>query len=74
MENKVTKILFTIWTVLAVAAFVAGFWAPVWIKVIDIVFGSFNLLIIGSWLSAIIQGRREYKKQQLLLEETKEEE
>lgn len=73
MENKVTKMLLTIWTVLAVAAFVAGFWAPIWIKVIDIVFGSFNLLIIGSWLSALIQGRKEYKKQQMLLENKEEE-
>ena len=70
--EKLTKILFIIWCVLAIAAFASAFFCPLIPKIIGIIFGSTNLLIIGSWLSAVIAARREYKKQQKLLAEKKE--
>lgn len=53
--NKLGKILFAIWMVLAVASFVSSFWAPLFIKVLGIVFGSLNLMIIGSLVISYIQ-------------------
>ena len=67
--DKLTKILFIIWCVLAVSAFVSSFFVPLIPKIIGIVFGSVNLLIIGSWISSIVQARREYKRQQKLIAE-----
>ena len=74
MENKLTKILFLVWCGLAIASFVSSFWAPLIIKIIGIVFGSVNLLIMGSWAASIIQGRREYRKQMKLLAEQEKKE
>lgn len=67
--DKMTKVLFIVWCVLAVAAFAASFFCPLIPKIIGIVFGGMNLLIIGAWISSIIEGRKEYKEQQKLLEE-----
>lgn len=53
--DKLSKILFLVWIVLAIASFVASFWAPIVIKIIGLVFGSMNLMIIGSWVIATLQ-------------------
>lgn len=53
--NKLTKVLFIIWAILAVASFVAGFYAPMWIKIIEVVFGIFNIAILLAWGTAAIQ-------------------
>lgn len=45
-----------VWMVLAIASFVCSFWAPLFIKIVGIVFGSLNLMIIGSWVISLIQG------------------
>jgi len=71
--DKLTKILMVIWVVLAIASFTASFWAPLVIKIIGIVFGAMNLMIIGSWVVSLRQGRKEYKRQQMLLENKEEE-
>lgn len=55
MENNLSKILFLVWMALAIASFVCSFWAPLLIKIIGIVFGSLNLMIIGSWVITFIQ-------------------
>jgi len=65
--------LMVIWVVLAIASFTASFWAPLVIKIIGIVFGAMNLMIIGSWVVSLRQGRKEYKRQQMLLENKEEE-
>lgn len=53
----------TVWMVLAIASFVCSFWAaPLLMKVIGLVFGSLNLMIIGSWTISLIQAVREYNK------------
>ena len=62
--DKLTQVLFIIWCVLAVSAFASSFFVPLIPKIIGIVFGSVNLLIIGSWIAAVFQARREYKRQQ----------
>lgn len=62
MDN-LTKILMTVWMVLAIASFVCSFWAaPLLMKVIGLVFGSLNLMIIGSWAIGFVQAIREYNK------------
>ena len=62
MDN-LTKILMTVWMVLAIASFVCSFWAaPLLMKVIGLVFGSLNLMIIGSWAIGFVQAIREYYK------------
>lgn len=61
--SKLSKVLFGLWIVLAVAAFVGAFWTtPAIVRTLGIIFGILNLSIIMSWISAIIQGRKEYKK------------
>lgn len=47
---------------LAVLSFVVSFWAPLFIKIVGLVFGFMNLLIIGSWFSAFVQGLVQAKK------------
>ena len=72
MENsKLTKILMAIWAVLAVASFVSGWFAPLFWGIVNWVFGALNLMIIGSWTIAIIQAKKEYKRQAKLLAEQK---
>ena len=53
--DKLSIILFLLWIALAIASFVASFWAPIVIKIIGLVFGSMNLMIIGSWVIATLQ-------------------
>lgn len=51
------------WMVLALVCFIAGFFIPImFVKVINLVFGGLNMLIILSWVIATIQGKMEYNK------------
>ena len=54
--------MFILWMVLAVIAFVSSFWAAGLVKIIGLVFGGFNLLIILSWITAAIQGLVQAKR------------
>ena len=48
--------MFALWVILAIAMFVGAFYTPVmWIKVIGLVFGGLNSLIILSWTVTAIQ-------------------
>lgn len=68
MDN-LTKILMTVWMVLAIASFVCSFWAaPLLVKVIGLVFGSLNLMIIGSWVISYFQDRAAARKYEELKE------
>lgn len=52
-----------VWSVLAIASFVVAFFVtPLIAKIILLVFGSINLMIIGSWAISLIQAIREYNK------------
>ena len=63
--TKMSKIMFALWIFLALAAFVGAFFTPVmWIKVINVVFGGLNSLVILSWVLAAIQAKLEYRKHQ----------
>lgn len=60
--NKMTKILFAMWIILAIACFVGAFFTPVlWIKVLGLVFGAENMMIILAWVIAMFQGMVENK-------------
>lgn len=60
--NTFTKILFASWIILAIACFVGAFYVtPVFFKVLGIVFGFENMLVILSWIIATVQGKKEYK-------------
>ena len=52
-----------VWSVLAIASFVAAFFVtPLIAKIILLVFGGINLMIIGSWVISFIQAIGEYYK------------
>ena len=59
--NKLGKVLFIIWMVLAVLSFVVSFWAPLFFEVLGLVFGGFNMLTILSWTISTIQERKRNK-------------
>lgn len=67
--DKFGKIIFLVWTILAIASFVCSFWAPLFIKIVGIVFGALNLMIIGSWVITFFQEVRAAKR---ILKEEKE--
>lgn len=51
--------MFALWIILALAAFVGAFFTPVLVvKIIGLVFGGMNCLIILTWFIGIIQGIR----------------
>jgi pilus assembly protein TadC len=50
MQNKIFVL---IWIVLAVISFVSSFWAPLFFKILGIVFGSVNILVILCWFITI---------------------
>ena len=61
--SRFSRVLFGLWIVLAVAAFIGAFFTPViWIKVINVVFGGLNSLVILSWGLAAIQAMIENKR------------
>lgn len=61
--NKMTKILFAMWIILAIACFVGAFFIPVvWIKVLGLVFGAENMMIILAWVIGVVQGMVENKR------------
>lgn len=63
--SRFSRVLFGLWIVLAVAAFIGAFFTPIiWIKVINVVFGGLNSLVILSWGLAAIQAKLEYRKHQ----------
>lgn len=58
-----TKILFAAWLILAIACFVGAFFTPVlWVKVLGIVFGAENMMIILAWVIGLVQGVVENKR------------
>ena len=68
--DKLSKVLFVLWIVLAIAAFIGAFWAtPTIVRTLSIIFGIINMMIIMSWVSALIREKREIKKQQKMKEE-----
>lgn len=48
--NKVNKIILLVWAILALISFVSAFWAPLYFKIIGIVFGSLNMITIITWV------------------------
>lgn len=56
--DKFSKVFFAIWMILAIVSFVASFWAPLFFKVLGLVFGSVNMLTIISWVITAIQERK----------------
>lgn len=61
--DTVSKILFGLWIVLAITGFVMSFWIaqPV-VRVVTIIFGILNMLVVMSWFSALIKARKEARK------------
>jgi len=62
--DKLSKVLFVLWIVLAIASFVGAFWIvqPV-LRGVSIAFGIVNMMIVLSWISATIKAAKENKKQ-----------
>lgn len=53
--DRFSMIFMIVWVVLALAAFVSSFWAPIVLKVIGIAFGAMNIALIGSWTLGAIK-------------------
>lgn len=51
--NKGAYILITIWTLLALGAFIGSFWCPLVPKIIGIAFGIINLGLFAGMMAAI---------------------
>lgn len=61
--NRFSRVLFGLWIALALAAFIGAFFTPVmWLKVINVVFGGLNSLVIFSWGLSAIQAMIENKR------------
>jgi preprotein translocase subunit SecF len=81
--TKLAKILMIIWGVLAILSFVSAFFAPLYFKIIGLVFGTLNMLTIASLIIAYFQTKyyqnkldkeiKEYVQLQEGEESTKEE-
>lgn len=62
--SKLSKVLFVIWMVLAIACFIGAFYVtPAFVRVIGVLFGIVNLMIIMSWGLATIQAIIEKNKE-----------
>ena len=53
--TKLAKILMIIWGVLAILSFVSAFFAPLYFKIIGLVFGTLNMLTIASLIITYFQ-------------------
>ena len=61
MEDGIKTMI--IWGLMALVAFISTFFIPViWVKIVNLVFGGVNMLVILSWVISVIQAKREYKK------------
>ena len=61
--EKFTKIMMLIWSVLAIASFTCAFFtAPLAAKIVGIVFGVDNLMIIGGLIYSKFLEKRALKK------------
>lgn len=57
--DRTGKVMFIVWAVLAVAAFVSAFFAsPFWVKLVGWCFGADNILLIVSYLVGLYQEKK----------------
>ena len=64
--RKTDFIVFGIWVLLALGAFISAFWIPVSLaRTLSIIFGIFNMMIILSWSVSTIKAIKELKKNKL---------
>lgn len=71
--DKFSKILMGVWAVLAIVAFICAFFCPIFPKIIGLMFGGLNILIILSLVITYFQGiywRNKLKKDGLQLQES----
>lgn len=62
MEDGIKTMIF--WGLMALAAFISAFFIPViWVKIVNLVFGGVNMLVILSWVISVIQAKKEFQKQ-----------
>lgn len=70
--NKFSKILLIIWSLLAIINFVFAFSAPLYLKIIGIVFGTLNVIVIITWvLSYFVMKGNQNMLNKMLEEENK---
>ena len=54
--NKLSKIMLIVWGVLALVSFISAFFAPLYFKIIGLIFGTLNIMVILSLVITWIQG------------------
>ena len=53
-----------LWGILALAAFISAFFIPVlWVKIVSLLFGGVNMLVLLSWAITTRKAFKEYKRQ-----------
>lgn len=68
--NKTTILFLIIWSILAIAAFVSSFWAPLVVEIFNLTFGGINMLVILTWLFGWISFKLEERKLNKLIDES----
>lgn len=54
--NKLSKIMLLVWGVLALVSFISAFFAPLYFKIIGLIFGTLNIMVILSLVITWLQG------------------
>ena len=54
--NKLSKIMLIVWGVLALVSFISAFFAPLYFKIIGLIFGTLNIMVILSLVITWLQG------------------
>lgn len=67
--NKLGKILILVWGVLALISFISAFFAPLYFKVIGLLFGTLNVVTIITGVVTYFQGLYYNRKIQKELED-----
>lgn len=71
--EKTGKIMLLIWVILALISFVSSFWAPLYFKIIGLIFGGVNVIVILTWIISYFILKFQHKKLQKEIEESNKE-
>ena len=54
--SKLSKIMLMVWSILALISFTSAFFAPLYFKIIGLIFGSLNIMVILTLVISYFQG------------------
>lgn len=71
--EKTGKIMLLIWVILALISFVSSFWAPLYFKIIGLIFGGVNVIVILTWIISYFILKFQHRKLQKEIEKSNKE-